>query len=227
MPKLNDIKGVAEKTKKKPAKEVPSVEVLELQIAEYNAAADQMKAARKKMDELAPELLVEGLSYVFRHNCTMSGDTKKQIKSVNLVETQKNGSTEAIQFTWSSRVLKIDQPAVAEHFKALAGAGGRPVDINKYAEWVIGADFDKKVFNNTLGRFDQKRFDKFKAAIQATADELGVENPLSFYKEFKATPELNDLRFQELNFTQNLALHAVLPTGTSLEPIRSNDEEGA
>jgi hypothetical protein len=224
MPKLNEIKGITEKTKKKSAKEIPSLELLECQIAKYNAAADRLKAARKEMDYLAPELLVEGLSYVFRHNCTMQDDTKKQIKSVNLVEPQRDGSTEAIQFTWSSRVLKIDQPAVAEFFKTLTGNDGRPVDINKYAEWVIGADFDKKVFNNGNGRFDQKRFDKFKADIQATADELGVENPLSFYKEFKATADLNDIRFQELNYTQNLALHAVLPTGTSLEPIRSNEE---
>lgn len=229
MPKLNDVKGVAEKPKKKSAKQVPSKEVcgkLIGKIAKYNAAADRAKSAQGEMAELAPLLVAEGLEYVFTNNCDCREDTKKQIKSVNLTEPKVDEQEpETVQFTWSTRTGKCDPEVVKAHFASVVTLEGKPADVNKYAEWVILADFDKKALCDAKGRFSQARFDKFKNAIQAVADELGIENPLTFYKEFKATSEMNDLRFKELDPSQNLALHLVLPTSTSLEPVRSNGDE--
>lgn len=182
------------------------------------------------MAEIAPTLIAEGLDFVFTHNCDCREDTKKQVKSVNLTEPRtedlaSDEAPEAVQFSWSTRAGKCDAEVVKAHFTGLVGTDAKPVDVNKYAEWVIVSDFDKKALLDSKGKFMQARFDKFKKALDAVAEELGIENPLTFYKEFKATPEMNDLRFKELDAAQNLALHLVLPTGTSLEPVRSNGEE--
>jgi len=233
MPKLNEVKGVAEKPKKKSAKQVPSLEVsgkLIGQVKKYNAAADRAKLAQGEMTEIAPTLLAEGLDYVFEHNCEYREDTKKQIKSVNLTEPRTEDmapdeAPEAVQFSWSTRAGKCDRALVEAHLKALVTVEGKPVDPNKYAEDVIVVEFDKKALVDSKGKFMQTRFDKFKKALDAVATELGIDNPLTFYKEFKPTAEMNDLRFKELNPKQNLALHLVLPTSSSLEPVRSNGDE--
>jgi hypothetical protein len=230
MPKLQEIKGVAEKVKKSSAKQVPALVVcseLAGRIERYNAAADKARAAQAEMAELAPDLIAEGLDYVFRHNCLFDTDTKRQIKSVNLTEPEadETGTAQALQFTWSVRMGKVDEAAIKAFFSNLTGKDGKLVDVNDYAEWVLSADFDKGVFVNGTGKFDQKRFDKFKAAIQSAADDLNVENPLSFAKEFKPIKEANERRFNQLTPKQNLLLHTVMPTSASLEPIRSKETE--
>jgi len=233
MPKLNEIKGIAEKPKKKSAKQVPALEVkgkLVGQIAKYNAASDRAKLAQGEMAEIAPTLLAEGLEFVFTHNCECREDTKKQIKSVNLTEPRTEDmapdeAPEAVQFSWSTRAGKCDAIVVKAHFADLVTVDDKPADVNKYAEDVIVVDFDKKALMDSKGKFMQARFDKFKKALDEVAAELNIENPLTFYKEFKQTGDMNDLRFKELNPSQNLALHLVLPTSSSLEPVRSNGEE--
>ena len=234
MPKLNEIKGLAEKPKKKAAKQVLAKEItgkLVGQIAKYNAAADRAKLAQGEMAEIAPVLLAEGLEFVFDHNCACREDTKQQIKSVNLTEPRTEDmaagdeAPEAVQFSWSTRTGKCDAALVKAHFAALVTLEGKSADVNKYAEDVIVVDFDKKALLDSKGKFMQARFDKFKKALDEVAAELSIENPLTFYKEFKATGEMNDLRFKELDTQQNLALHLVMPTSCSLEPVRSNGED--
>lgn len=232
MPKLNEIKGVAEKPKTKSKKVVPVMEVtggLVGKIAAYNAAADRAKLAQAEMAEIAPTLLVEGLEFVFNHNCGCRDDTKRMIKSVNLTEPSlglcRDETPEAVQFSWSARAGKCDRASVEAHLKALVTVEGKPVDPNRYAEDTIVVDFDKKALVDARGRFMQTRFDTFKKVMDDVAAELGIENPLTFYKEFKATGEMNDLRFKELTPAQNLALHTVLPTSSSLEPVRHNGDE--
>ena len=226
MPKLNDIKGIAEKQKKKPAKEVPALIVEDTDlISRYNAAADRAKQAEGVMAEIAPKLTAEGLSYVFSHNCACRTDTKKQIKSVNLVEVQDDGTQEVVQFTWSTRAGKIDEEVIKAHFTDLSTIEGKEANPNQYAEWVINAEFDKKALLDSKGKFMQARFDRFKKALDEAAAELGIENPLTFNKEFKVTKEANDLRFQQFTPAQNMELHLVLPTSTSLEPVRSKEDE--
>jgi hypothetical protein len=177
-----------------------------------------VKEAQAEMDELAPELKDTGLQYVFKHNCVTKDCPKQQIKSVNLVEPKGDGE-EVVQFTWTTKTLKMDSEVVTAYFKSrLPG-----LNVNDYAEWVINADFDKDVFV-VGGKFDQRRFDRFRAAIQAVAEELGVTNPLSFSKEFKATAEACDIRFQQLNAVQNLALHDVMPTSLMLKPQRAKED---
>ncbi len=230
MPKLTDIKGVQEKKAKKPGRDVPSVQIspeLFGKVAAYNAAADAAKAAHAKMKELMPELTAEGLVCVFETNVVHADDPKQQIKSVNLTEPKTSGSAgnpEALQFTWTTKPLKLDEKAVKGFFARLVPDFGTTVDINDYAEWVLVADFDKKVFQNDKGRFDQGRFDKFLAKIQEAADELGVDNPLTLSKDFRPVKEAHERRFRELNLAQNLGLHTVLPTSTSLEPVRPEEE---
>jgi len=230
MPKFNDIKGIAEKPNKKSAKQVPVKEIegdIVGYIARYNAAADRAKAAAAEMAELAPALQAEGLEFVFEHNCACREDTKQQIKSVNLTEPAVAGDDqpEMLQFTWSTRAGKCDRATVQAHFNGLTTIEGTPVNLNKYAEDVIVADFNKEALTDSKGRFMQARFDKFKKALDEVAAELGIENPLTFYKEFKPVSEMNDLRFKELDLLQNLALHTVLPTSSSLKPIRSNGDQ--
>jgi hypothetical protein len=229
MPKLNDIKGIAEKPAKKSAKQVPvKVVAGELigKVAKYNAAADRAKAAQAEMTEIAPVLQAEGLEYVFEHNCACRDNTKLQIKSVNLTEpVAGDAEPEKLQFTWTSRAGKCNRDVVKAHFDGLTTLAGTPADMNKYADYVVVAEFDKEVFVDAKGKFMQVRFDRFKKAMDAVSAELGIENPLTFYKEFKATAEVSDLRFQEFDLEQNLALQLVLPTATALKPIRSNGEE--
>jgi hypothetical protein len=223
MPKLEKINGLAEKTGKSSHKEVSSIAVSKEMagfVAAYNAAADRLQEAQAAMDRLAPDLRLEGLTYIFQHNYACRQDTKKQIKSVNLTEPAdglpEGKLPEAVQFSWTTRALKCDPKVVEAWFATL----GKPLDVRNYGEWVPAATFDKNVFVQN-GRFNQTLFGEFLVGVQRAADRLGIVNPLTLTQEFRHTKDMNDRRFQELKPSQNLHLQEIMPTAVSLQPIRS------
>lgn len=231
MAKLKDIGGL-EQAKKKTSKEVPVTLVKGDVVRRYNEACDQIDRAEAVCKELAPELHEIGLEYVFAHNCENGENPKRFINSVNIQDGADDAEPgQTVMFTWTRKAKAMDAAAVEALFNdpELKTTARKPANVNDYVAWVPKADFDAKVFmvaEKGRMKFSQERYDAFRKAIQAVADEFSVTNPLSTSKVFGPVEDFQDRRFKDFTAEQNQHIAEVMPTTVSLSPVRLNEDAG-
>lgn len=206
---------------KKAKSNIKSVPVEGDIVTRFNEARDQIDKATELINELKPDLHEAGLQAVFEHNVEHADDPKQIISSVNLLD-ESNG--EIVQFSWSRKNLKNDPKQVVAEFKGVRRVDGKKADINEYAAYAVVAKFDDKVFI-VDGKFSQTRYDAFMAALDTVSAKLKVENPLSCGKVLLPKADFHERRWSEFDVETNLAIHSVLPTQVSLEPIRPEKPE--
>lgn len=230
MAKLKDISTLEKAKPKKSRKEIPTTRVTGDVVRRYNEACDQLDRAEAVCKELAPELNEVGMEMVFQHNCTPGN---KPINSFIITDGEDDESkgTGSVMFTWQRKAKACDPKAVEAFFNGVKTQEKKAANVNDYVGWFPVADFDAKVFlvaDKTSGKvkFSQERYDAFLAAIQAVADQFKVTNPLSCAKVFGPQPDFQERRFKDFDVETNISIAEVLPTSTSLEPVRSDEEEG-
>lgn len=228
MAKLKDISTLATAKPKKSRKEIPTTRVEGDVVRRYNEACDQMARAEAVCKELSPELTEVGMEMVFQHNCTPGN---KPINSYIIVDGEDDESkgTGSVMFTWQRKAKACDPKVVEAFFGSVKTRENKAANVNDYAGWTPVASFDAKVFlvvdKTGKPKFSQERYDAFLAAIQAVAEQFQVPNPLSCTKAFGPQPDFQERRFKDFDAETNISIAEVLPTSTSLEPVRSDEDE--
>jgi hypothetical protein len=177
----------------------------------YNEAAAVMKEAEELMKDLKPVMLPDALAELFRHNSERPWDA---ISSVKL----QDDAEEVTRVTFTSKYSAV-APAMAEAlFGEIRTKAGRKPDINDYLIRTMVGTFDSTVFLGADGRFDQKRYDKIFAALEAVSKELGVPNPLSTSESVQPLPDFHNRRWMDFDLETNQKISEVVKNQTNFVP---------
>lgn len=224
--------SIKEKSSKRPAKNIPVIELDGDVVQRYNDAKDQIEKAQKVVDALAPTLTEAGLRGVFEHNIANNADVTKQISSVRLrdkalVPQDEAAVVESVLFSFTKTPKKFDSSRVEVFFENLKTTSGDKAKREDYASWYVGTEFDVSVFLDPVSKkFSQERYAEFVKALDKVAKKLKVSNPLSTHKTMGPAADFHIRRFKDFNLSTNFDLTDVLPTTTKLEPERPEVEEG-
>ena len=204
-------------------KEIPVLPVDGDTVRRYNAAYDAFKDADSTMKELRAELITKGLTHIFEHNIAHADSPDAQIQSVRLANIPVDGQVEepeVLTVTWTKKALKMAKDVVTNWFTTARNKAGSLVNLNRYTEYEIEAEFSTAIFYDAKGKFSVNRYNQVVDALKDVAEQLGAECPLSCGKVLKPTEAAPNLRFQDFNLRQNLALTTVMPTQVTIEPVR-------
>ena len=203
-------------------KEIPVLPVDGDTVRRYNAAYDAFKDADATMKELRAELITRGLTHIFEHNIAHADSPDAQIQSVRLANicADDQEEPEVLTVTWTKKALKMAKDVVTNWFTTARNKAGSLVNLNKYTEYEIEAEFNTAIFYDARGKFSANRYNQVVDALKDVAEQLGAQPPLSCSKVLKPTEAAPSLRFQDFNLRQNLALTTVMPTQVTIEPVR-------
>lgn len=191
--------------------DILTIEISGTDVRDYNNAVAEKKAAEEVMKELAPLLKEEALVEILPRNCA---EPNTPISSVILVDDR--GDSVRVSFT--SKYNSTDPLVVEETFAAIEKVNPA-CDINDYVVETLSAKFDSKVFLDKEGNFSRVIYERFRNAIEAVAEQLKVENPLTTEKVLIPKPDFHERRWKEFTATQQVPLTTALPNTITLTPI--------
>jgi len=191
--------------------DILTIEISGTDVRDYNEAAAEKKAAEETMKELAVLLKEEALVEILPRNCA---DPASPISSVVLVDDRG----ESIRVSFTSKYNNTDPALVEKTFDMLEEANAK-LDVNDYVVETLAAKFNSKVFLADDGSFSRVRYERFFTAIQAVADSLKVENPLSTEKVVIPKPDFHERRWKDFTAAQQVPLTLALPNTVTLTPI--------
>lgn len=210
-----------EKAKKKST--VPTKGLEGDQVRRLTEALLQIKAAEAVVNELKPDLLQEGIEYVFEHNVEHGGQTKELISSVKLFDVEADPNEEgsdALMVSVQKKVGVLNKDVVNEALTRMTRTDGKKADANDYVQFAVKASFDTSVFNDEEGNFDKDRYKKVMEALTDVSAELGVENPLSCHEIMTTRGDFHEKRWTDFTLEDNLILQSdVIPCTVSLKSV--------
>jgi hypothetical protein len=181
-------------------------------LTEFNKARAAYKLAESQMKELEPSVKEAGVrEWIKVNSANAPGEPITSIKLVDL-----NGSE--TRLTGMDKYPIADPEPVEALFDDVLKA-----DANDFVQFTLKASFDSKVFLNKNGNFDQRIYDAFKVAIDATAKKLGVASPLSTVKVLSPKPDFHKSRWEKFNVVQQSQIFKVLPNTITLTPLTTNE----
>jgi hypothetical protein len=191
--------------------DIPVIDVIGHQVADYNKASAQAKEAEARMEELSESLTKAGLGEIYARSIarpltpTLTVKLRDEEKEVLRVEfTRKYSSVKAIE-------------------RAEALFSSRKVDINLYVQEAVKATFDDKVFYNEDGDFNQETYEAYRKAIEQVAKRLGQNCPLQTGKVVSVKPTFHTERFVQFpNEEDQEVLTACMPNTTRIVPVTVN-----
>lgn len=181
-------------------------------LTEFNKARAAFKQAEAQMKELEPQVKKLGVREWIKMN--VDNSPAEPITSIKMVDS--NGSE--TRLTGMDKYPICDAEPVAAVFEEQFGK-----DVNQYVQFTLKASFNSKVFLNADGDFDQRIYEAFKAAIDATAKKLNVPSPLEATKVLQPKPGFHKDRWTEFNVIQQTQIHEVLPCTVTLTPLLTNE----
>lgn len=213
--------------KNKKASTVPVRSLEGDQIRRYTEALRQIEDANAVIAELKPDLIQEGVEYVFGHNVNHGGDTKTLISSVKFCDKDQDTLTEGAQSLMVSTQKKttaLDAKLVNETLVSMRRADGKPVVADDYVEYAVKASFDTTIFNGADG-FSKERYAKIMEALNDVSEELGVDNPLSCHKVMSPKGDWYERRWVDFSLEQNLQLQEVIPCVIAVKAMAPTNGE--
>ena len=178
-------------------------------VSRYNDADALEKTAIKEKNELRSDLVEYGVTEIYRYNVD---DPAKPITTVKL--TDATNSELQVQFT--SAYAPADCAAAEQIFEALTGDDEA---INLYAQEIVVGKWDKKAFLDPEGKFDKRKYDKYRLAIEKVALELREDCPLTTEKLVVPLGNFHERRWREFPvFESQQQITAVLPNTVKLVP---------
>jgi hypothetical protein len=211
--KKNELAPLKVKAVEKAAKkgDIPTIMVEGDYPTRYNEAAAVKKDAEGLMADMKPVMLPDAMAELYRHNAEKPWDA---ISSVKL----QDDSGEVTRITFSSKYSAV-APAMAEAlFGEIKTKDGKKPDINDYLVRTMVGTFDSSVFLGPDGRFDQKKYDKIKAALDAVSRELGITNPLSTNETVVPLPDFHARRWMDFSEVTNRKITEVIPNQINFVP---------
>jgi len=184
---------------------------------QYADADDAEKKAAAVKEKYAGELKEKGLDYVIRENCQRAKENQKLISSIYLCDAPQHQAPQRVLFTWTRKQLSFKPNVARELFD------GFDVDPMHYLCWQVNSEFNSEALM-TNGRFDSSKYLAFKGAIDKVAESLGIESPFECSKVLTAKGDFHERRFTDFSVAQNMKIAEIVPTSTTLEPVRPESQ---
>lgn len=182
----------------------------------YNEASAIVKEANELMKDFKPIMLPQAQEEVFRHNCERPWET---VSSVALRDDNDNILRVSFLNKFSDvPIIQAEVLFATIKTKAKDGKPGETPDINDYLQFLLVPKFDPKAVLDAEGKFDQVRFKKFHDAIQAVAQELKIENPLSAEKQILPLPTFGARRWTDFDYETNQRISEVIQGQINFTP---------
>jgi hypothetical protein len=175
-------------------------------ITEFNTAKTTLKEATEAVKLMEPEVKRLGVTEWIKANVGRVGEP---ISSIKLVD--QRGSV--LRLTGQDRYPIVDADPVVELFET-----GFKQDVNEFVQLTLKASFNNEVFLDKEGNFSESTYNAFNAAIQAVADKLKVQNPLSSKQVLQPKPGFHKNRWTKFNVVQQRQLFEVMPNVIALSP---------
>lgn len=169
--------------------DIPTLLVEGELVSQYLAADKQKKEADDVMKTIKPELVEAGVREILRANVR---DPQHPTPTFR-VEDEK-GEVVQVQFTKSYSAV-ADVAAAELLFGDLKLPTGAAADINDFAQEVIVVELDNKAFYDAEGNYLPKVYTALRDALQAAADKLGIDCPLSARKQIVPKEAFHTERF--------------------------------
>lgn len=212
-PTKNQLIPLRVKTVSKPVKkgDLPVLTVEGDYPSRYNEASAIKKAAEGLMDELRPLLLPDAIAEIYRHNNERPWDA---ISSVKLQDDDES----VLRVTFMAKYSVVGASVAESFFDQIKMRDGSKPNINNYLARAMQASFDSSVFLGPDGKFDEKRYAKFVAAVEKVAKELGTTNPLSAQEVVTPLPDFHSRRWLDFDVKTNQQISEVIKNQTNLTP---------
>ena len=191
-------------------------------ITKFNKAVSDKKDAEARVEEVRAKLLEKGISHLYGHNID---HPTAPVKTVEL--TDKNGSS--VRLTSQAKYSAANADAASALFDVLAESHpDLDLDINNYVQETIAASFDNSIFNDSEGRFSDKIYLAFSAAIEKVTTDLvtkkilpiGTTSPMKTTKKVVPLSTFDEQRYVLFNKVEEQnSIREVLPNTITLTPV--------
>jgi hypothetical protein len=191
-------------------------------VSKFNKAVSDQKDAEARVGEVRTKLLEKGISHLYEHNI---GHPTAPVKTIEL--TDKTGS--AVRLTSQAKYSAANPEAADALFDALAlRHPDIKIDINDYVQEAVTASFDSKIFQDSDGRFNEKIYLAFAAAVEKVTKELvakqalpsGTVSPMKTTKKVVPLGTFDEQRYVLFDaIEEQNSIREVLPNTITLTPV--------
>jgi hypothetical protein len=203
--------------------ERPSLVIKSDDVVRFNGAVSDVKDAQAIVDELRIKILGQGVPFLYGHNITHPGAT---VKTVEVID--KTGA--AVRLTSQAKYSAANPDAAEALFENLGLKHPEAkIDINNFVQEAVTASFDSKIFNDAEGRFNEKVYSAYAAAVLKVTNDLiakgvlqtGTVSPLKTTKKVLPLESFDDKRWTTFpDVRDQESIREVLPNTITLTPVK-------
>lgn len=190
-------------------------------VSQFASLSDRQKRIEEELKRCKQDIQDLGLPFLYEYNTTNPDSPTTSVKLVQkpICGDDEPAPAEAVLLSFTAKYSDASAEAVDTAFSELFPHH----NVNRYVVETVAAKFDSNVFLNEKGGFSKKKFDAFKKAIDATAEELGVPSPLTCARVVKPKDTFHTERWKDFTKTAQAKLRAILPNTVSIKALRAQD----